>query len=303
VKRVNEDFIDQYVKETEELSSPEIFRRWAAIAAVAGALERKVWTRSRNMDLYPNLYTILVGPPGVGKTVRLILCGYFGGGLKVFMSPGRTYLELRLPISWLAQIERSCAQTHSGTVSFNSLLVASNELQVFLSAYESDFIGLLTDLYDCKWFSEEKRTKDLQIDIDHPQLNILAATTPSYLNELFADKAWDQGFSSRTSSSIQERSSVVRYLLRKLKNRTADFHMTLEPLINCSESIYGRRTQRMLGGRGIMLEDRQYLTTQASPLHSPPSRSASQALHGSCCKLLEPPRITPQFSRALGLVT
>lgn len=50
---------------------PEIFRQWGGISCVAGASERKVWIRSMKMDLYPNLYTILVAPPGISKSVAL----------------------------------------------------------------------------------------------------------------------------------------------------------------------------------------------------------------------------------------
>ena len=55
------------------LESAEVFRRWTAITAIAAVLEQKVWLTTSD-KLYPNLYTILVGHPGVGKT-RTIMAG------------------------------------------------------------------------------------------------------------------------------------------------------------------------------------------------------------------------------------
>ena len=53
--------------------APELFRRWCAIAMVAGALERRVWTLNSGKKTFPNLYTLLVAPPGVGKfTIELV---------------------------------------------------------------------------------------------------------------------------------------------------------------------------------------------------------------------------------------
>jgi hypothetical protein len=45
-------WIESFVKYTEVFNSPEVFRRWAAIGIVAGALEQKVWVRTKGSDLF-----------------------------------------------------------------------------------------------------------------------------------------------------------------------------------------------------------------------------------------------------------
>src|SRR5688572_32566755 len=57
----------------------------------------------------------------------------------------------------------------------------------------------MTDLWGCKRYDEKKRTSKLEIHMPAPQLNFLAATTPSYLNQLLPEGAWDQGFIARTT--------------------------------------------------------------------------------------------------------
>ena len=62
------DWIDTYLKYTKGTPTPSIFRLWSAITAVSGAVERRVWVETGKGKLYPNLYTLLVGPPGSGKS-------------------------------------------------------------------------------------------------------------------------------------------------------------------------------------------------------------------------------------------
>src|SRR4051812_35383690 len=65
----NPCWIESFLEATNGLPAPSIFLKWAAISAIAGALERKVWVRMNRMNLYPNMYVFLVAAPGVGKTV------------------------------------------------------------------------------------------------------------------------------------------------------------------------------------------------------------------------------------------
>src|ERR1700733_3200471 len=62
-----ESWIDAFVKQTENLHAPRIFRVWTAISTIAATLEQKVWIRTSRPQ-YPNLYTFIIAHPGVGKS-------------------------------------------------------------------------------------------------------------------------------------------------------------------------------------------------------------------------------------------
>ena len=64
---INGDWISDFMEYTQGSPTPEIFRLWSAITAVSGALERRVWIETAQSKLYPNLFTLLVAPPGIGK--------------------------------------------------------------------------------------------------------------------------------------------------------------------------------------------------------------------------------------------
>ena len=41
------DFVSKFLEMTEERPTPEIFRKWAAITTLSGALEKRIWTRTK----------------------------------------------------------------------------------------------------------------------------------------------------------------------------------------------------------------------------------------------------------------
>ena len=71
--RRNRDFIHACAQPVKGSPIPHKFAMWSAISAVAGALGRKCWFSMPNYDVRPNLFIVLVGPPGTNKSVSLIL--------------------------------------------------------------------------------------------------------------------------------------------------------------------------------------------------------------------------------------
>lgn len=191
-------WVDGFLQYTSEIGSPMLFRKWTGIFTVAAALERKVWVRTNKGQLFPNMYVCIIGPAGVGKTVAASIAGDFLSQLEDHHI-GSTSVTRASLIDDLRDANRSIVRLTDNppTVNFNSLCVISNELGVLIPSYENDFMNILTDLWDCREYSERRRTKDLKFKIQNPQLNLIAATTPSYLNNLIPEGAWDQGFLSR----------------------------------------------------------------------------------------------------------
>jgi Protein of unknown function (DUF3987) len=192
------NWIETYQEYTKILPSPLLFRKWVAIFFVAAAVERKIWCRTMGSDLYPNLYVILVGPPGIGKGQAI----YLGERLirdvpNIHIGPSdMTAASL---IDALSEAVRRLVLLGSVPfVEFNSLTVISRELGVLIPSWDASFMNNLTDIYDGLQVDQKRRGKDLHIKIASPQINLLGACTPSYLNQVMPAGAWDQGFISRT---------------------------------------------------------------------------------------------------------
>jgi hypothetical protein len=175
-------WIESFLEVTKDLPSPKLFRKWAAIATVAGALERKVWIRSSRMILYPNLYT-LVGPPAVGKTVSISQTEALWRATNELHVAPNSITKSGL-VDALAAAERKIVRMDKNPpfYEFHSLLIPSREFGVLVPQYEQDFMNHLNDLYDCgPVFEERRRSIKDNAKIINPQINLLGGTTPSFL--------------------------------------------------------------------------------------------------------------------------
>jgi len=123
------DWVSGFEDYTAGLSSPLIFRRWSAITAIAGAIEQKMWVRSQGSNLYPNIYTILVAPPGVGKSVSTRRIELLWRGLKGQHVAGNSLSKAAL-IDELVDASREVIipTEKPAAVSFNSTKLLINEL-------------------------------------------------------------------------------------------------------------------------------------------------------------------------------
>lgn len=197
--RVLSSWIQGFEQYIAPKGSPKLFGRWTGIFTLAAAMERKCFVDTPKGRLFPNLYAILVGPAGAGKTVAADVAYEMMLHLEDHhIAP--TSITKASMMDALERAERHIIrpQDTPSVIDFHSLTIMSNELGVLIPAYENDFINVLTDLYDGKRYSESRRTTKREFELRAPQFNILAATTPSYLNNLLPEGAWDQGFISRT---------------------------------------------------------------------------------------------------------
>ena len=68
------NWLQDYVEYTKYSNSPAIYRKWSALATVSAALQRKVCVRLNGSQIFPNLYVMLCGGPGIGKSQAMNPC-------------------------------------------------------------------------------------------------------------------------------------------------------------------------------------------------------------------------------------
>jgi hypothetical protein len=189
-------WIEAFVAHSDNLESAEVFRKWTAITLIAATLEQKVWITTSDR-LYPNLYTILVGHPGVGKTRTIMSGRKFLAELPEFhIAP--TSMKMASLVDALLAAKRTIIQLPNPAVEFNSMAILVDEWTAFMHAFDDELVGGLTTFYDVVVpYEHHRRGKDIRIKIPSPQLNILAGSTPSNLVKFMPEFAWDQGFTSR----------------------------------------------------------------------------------------------------------
>lgn len=227
------DWIAAFVEQTANLDSPKIFRQWTAISVLASVLEQKIWLRT-SRPLYPNLYVFIIGHPGVGKTRTIAEGRHLVAQLPEFhLAPmSMTFASL---VDSLVKSKRAIVRQPEGELTYNSMYICADEMGSFIHKYEPEMIDGLSAFYDPTPYQQVRRTNDLKIKIDNPQINLLAGSTPQNLTGFMPEKAWGQGFTSRIIMVFSDERILGDDFAHVALPHTADLLHDLK-LIN---SLYG----------------------------------------------------------------
>lgn len=169
MSRLLPDWLDAYLVYTAESRSPNEYHTWVAMTTIAGALRRKVFYDHGYFNLYPNLYVILVGPPGrCKKTTAMAIGRRF-----LFEVPGISFAtDSSSREQLILDISQSISDGHS------SMTAYSSEFSSMLTTSGADMVVFLTDVYDCppEWTHKTKGGGTNKLVA--PYLNIVGGMTP-----------------------------------------------------------------------------------------------------------------------------
>ena len=157
---------------TAELESPDEYHVWTALSTIAGAIRRKSFFDMGYFLLYPNLYVVLVGPPGRCKksTAMRVGRGFLSKTPGINFSTDSTSRE-RL----ILDLTQAHADGHS------SMTAYSTEFASLLTTSGMDMVVFLTDIYDSPEEWSHKTKMGGTNKIRAPYLNIEGATTPDWI--------------------------------------------------------------------------------------------------------------------------
>ena len=174
-------------------------------------MERRCYVTTGTGRLNPNLYTMLIGRPGVGKGNAL------GPGLDIYRAlsgtdshtgpiystaPKDATKEALVDFLASKPVRRRYQNPSTGMVEeYNAALLAVPEFGNLIGDYNNKLLDFLNDVFDSSEpYREVRRYRkaEEQIYIPRPILSLLVGTTPSYIMSAFPPAAWDQGFMART---------------------------------------------------------------------------------------------------------
>jgi hypothetical protein len=200
--RVLTNWIETYLKFTQETEAPRNFHFWTALFTLAGAMERKVTLDMGLFEWTPNLYVIFVGKPGIvtkSTTLRIgenllletgvkfgpksmtwqALIGAFQDAQKMVQAPGLD------PIADPHDIQAS-------------LTFFVSELGNFIDTKDRALMDFLVEIWDGQKGPWERRTVSHgSVKLMNPWINLIGATTPSWLQSNFSADMVGGGFASR----------------------------------------------------------------------------------------------------------
>jgi hypothetical protein len=205
-ERKSRDFLETYLDFTKNQESTKKIHQWVATSIIAGALERKVWLNMGHFKIYPNLYLIIIGESG---SIRKSTSTGIGVGLLREIESINIMSEMLTQASLIEQLGRSGVTFEIGQEDYrqSSTYCYASELIVFLKEVSGTISELLTTFYDCQEKPWIKELKSGTTVIHGPCLNILGASTPTWLQRAIPGDEMEGGFSSRVIFVVERNSA------------------------------------------------------------------------------------------------
>lgn len=196
-KRIFPDWIKAFIDYSGFGEAPRHMYFWVGASVVAGALRRKVWIDMTYFKWHPNMYVILVAPPGiVSKSTTANI------GMKLLKQvPGIRFGPD--VVTWQALVGAFAEATETFELNgehfpMSAITIESSEFGNLLNPQDKDMVDLLVSLWDGKQGKFEKRTKLSGNDsVENPWINLIACTTPSWIAGNFPEYMIGGGFTSR----------------------------------------------------------------------------------------------------------
>lgn len=191
-------WIDEWVESTGGTNSPKIYRKWAALAAISAAIQRKVFVTVQGRKLYPNLYVALVGPPGIGKTLSIEPVRTLLAQLQhISLSPAKLSPEKFIQL--VSRSSRMLPLPENPFFTQAAYAIFISEIASFIRKDDRDIIAVLTDLYDSQttWtYATLSRDEDR---IENVCLTMLGGITPKTFAQNFGAASIGAGFTARVN--------------------------------------------------------------------------------------------------------
>jgi hypothetical protein len=145
----------------------------------------------------------LVGTPGTGKSEAidpiqdLFYKAKLPSGQQWHLSPDN--MTKASMVDCLVKAHRSVM--HQGVpLTYHYLILIQSELSALMATYDTEFLAVLTKLFDCRPKYDEARRwakNEQQAVIENPGMSVLMGVQPGMAATLLPEEAWQVGFTSR----------------------------------------------------------------------------------------------------------
>lgn len=169
---------------------------------ISGALRRRVWIDMRKFQWTPNFYIILVGPPGVAAKSTSISIGTRLLSKIPDIAFGPESMTWQALADSLANssvfVQYTSLTGQQEKIPMSALTISVGELGTFLAMDDDKLLSFLIRMWDGQQDNFKHKTKTQgSIEVQNPWLNVIGATTPSWLRTNFPAYLIGGGLTSR----------------------------------------------------------------------------------------------------------
>lgn len=198
-----EGWLGEYVKFTEGMEACSRFNFFAACCVLGAAINNRVWIQVGDEDLlpklFPNLWVILLAPPGRGHKTSVINMAC--NALTAARPDVRILADKLTPEYLVKALSSPASQKDMIRIGPRDAtgLIKAPELSVLFGrqTYNTGLISLITDLYDYR----EKWTGGTigrgGETLTNVCISVMGGSTPDWLQHMLPQDAFTGGFMSR----------------------------------------------------------------------------------------------------------
>jgi len=216
---VTHEFLQMYLKYVENTESPQIMHLWSAISSASACMGRHVCLPFGIGDIYPNIYVLLVGPPGTRKSQAMkYSCSLVAKYTKVRFAPDDTggqrqgligalegdiledgeadafdLLNTTSGIADLTAIGEVEITTHA--IDAHQIYAWASEFGTFMGESNATMSRLLIKVWDGEDYVY--KLKATEQTLSEPLMTIIGGTTAADIAKILPAEAIGQGFMSR----------------------------------------------------------------------------------------------------------
>jgi len=186
---------------SEETETPLHFWTWTGLFILSAAVQRKVWIPFGQKKIFPNLYIMIIAPPGFArKSVPLSFAK-------------RILKDLQLPLfvdspskrAFTKHLDSLSKRSHFSRIvdgvkvseAQSPLSCVSPELSSFFALDIKGMVEILTDIYDCPDTWDYMTAGSGEDKIVAPYVTCLFASTPMWIAGNLPQEAIGGGFTRR----------------------------------------------------------------------------------------------------------
>ncbi len=205
-----EDIFTTFLADNAGTESPAVYYRWSLLCTLGALLGRNVYLKHGHFNIYPTLYTMLIGTSGARKSTPIKLCkkllrisGYHT------IAADKTSKEKFLvdlagesddsPLKSVDDIldQNIFGDSDDGDSTSQEVFIMADEANAFFGHGNIEFLSLLGNLWDYEGKFTYRIKTGKSLSINNPTVSILSANTPTGFALGFPSDILGQGFFSR----------------------------------------------------------------------------------------------------------
>ena len=190
-------FLQNYTLWNSGTEVPEQYYFWSGLSTLAALMNGQVWIHMGRFQIFPNLYVVLIGPPGNGKTSALRRAEHLTRSFSDISLSAQSETAEGL-VRFMRDQCIKTVELDGKVVPYTPLTCFLPELSNFFGRDPGGMIDLLTGIWDFGEDVYHRRTKGQGEDIlPRPNLNLLGCTTQEWITTYLKSDIIGGGFTRR----------------------------------------------------------------------------------------------------------